>query len=139
MTLLWSKVKIVGLKIDGDVIGALMLGGLPDEYTPMVMGIENSGKAITADAIKTLLLQEVNFDVKPIENALVTKVKPKKFKVKKFHCFDCNEIGHIAKKCPKKSNSKQSKSENVLFTSFLAQGASNDSSNGSSTLVPQRI
>ncbi|GBP08161.1 hypothetical protein EVAR_2945_1 [Eumeta japonica] len=40
-------------------LGTLLLAGLPDEYKPMIMAIESSGVAITADSIKTKLLQEV--------------------------------------------------------------------------------
>lgn len=39
-----------------------MLAGLPEEFKPMIMGIENSGTAITADSMKTKLLQDVTLD-----------------------------------------------------------------------------
>lgn len=36
MTLLWSKKKSVGFKIDEEVATSLMLKGLPNEYKPMI-------------------------------------------------------------------------------------------------------
>lgn len=51
--LLWNKTKIVGLKIDEQVVASLMLGGLPEEYRAMILGIENSGRKLTVDYVKT--------------------------------------------------------------------------------------
>lgn len=58
----WLKVKNVGFAIDSETVGALMLGGLPKDYQPMVMGLENSGKSLTADFVLTTLLQDVPFE-----------------------------------------------------------------------------
>lgn len=58
----WIKVKNVGFNIESEIVGSLMLGGLPKEYRPMVLGIENSGKQLAADYIKTILLQDIPFD-----------------------------------------------------------------------------
>lgn len=38
--LYWQKSKIAGFKIQEDVIASLMLGGLPEEYRAMILGIE---------------------------------------------------------------------------------------------------
>lgn len=48
-----------------------MLPGLPDQYRLMIMGIESSGVVISADLIKTKLLQEVKKESNT--NALYTK------------------------------------------------------------------
>lgn len=48
---------IAGFNIEEQVIASLMLGGLPDEYRAMILGIENSGKDLTVDYVKTVLLQ----------------------------------------------------------------------------------
>lgn len=53
------KLNGIGLRVPDDCIGTLLLAGLPEEYRPMIMSLENSGTAITADFIKTKLLQEV--------------------------------------------------------------------------------
>lgn len=54
-----------------------LLGGLPEEYKSMVMGIENSVKSVSADSIKTTLLQEVQFESRNNEIALMGKNKHK--------------------------------------------------------------
>lgn len=48
----------VGFKIPDLWIGMILLAGLPEEYRPMIMALENSGVNITGDYIKTKLLQE---------------------------------------------------------------------------------
>lgn len=57
--LYWQKSKVVGFKIEEQVIASLMLGGLPEEYRPMILGIENSGHELTVDYVKTILLQGI--------------------------------------------------------------------------------
>lgn len=57
--LLWNKTKVAGFNIEEDVIASLMLGGLPEEYTSMILGIENSGHELTVDFVKTILLQGI--------------------------------------------------------------------------------
>lgn len=37
--LYWQKTKVAGFKIEEHVIASLMLGGLPDEYRAMILGI----------------------------------------------------------------------------------------------------
>lgn len=113
-----------------------MLCGLSDNFKPMVMAIENSSVKITADYIKTTLLQETSFDNFNNENdvAFFGGKSRKKFKPKpkhQFKCYECGEYGHFAKNCSlerKKNNEKsRTKDENVLFTSFAVSNVqSND-------------
>lgn len=106
VTILWGKVKSVGFTIDEEVAASLMLGGLPSEYKPMVLGVENSKDKLTVDYVKTLLLQEIIVDIhgESSENAMAAKHKNKHFKksfVKKnIKCFICGEA-HFAKKLSK--------------------------------------
>ncbi|GBP25731.1 Retrovirus-related Pol polyprotein from transposon TNT 1-94 [Eumeta japonica] len=53
------KLRNINFNVDDEWLGTLMLAGLPDSYKPMIMGIESSGVKISADLIKTKLLQEV--------------------------------------------------------------------------------
>ena len=47
-----QKLSEIGFEIQDEMIGALLLSGLPDEYKPMIMGLESSGIHITADAVQ---------------------------------------------------------------------------------------
>lgn len=59
---LWEKVKLAGWNIDDATVGGLLLGGLPEEYRPMIMAMENSGTKLTADSVKNVLLQDISFE-----------------------------------------------------------------------------
>lgn len=65
------KLRNIHFKVDDEWLGTLMLAGLPDTYKPMIMGIESSGVKISADLIKTKLLQEIASP--SIDTALYTK------------------------------------------------------------------
>lgn len=61
-----QRLSGTGFEITDQWIGSLMLAVLPEKFTPMIMAIEHSGIAITADVIKTKLL-----DSEPLELSLV--------------------------------------------------------------------
>lgn len=52
----------MGFEVNDEWVGTLLLAGLPDEYRPMIMGLESSGTKITGDSIKVKLLQNVKID-----------------------------------------------------------------------------
>lgn len=58
MSTIAVKVVKAGLKIDDEILASLMLAGLPDEFRPLVMAVENSSIKLTSESVKTLLLQE---------------------------------------------------------------------------------
>lgn len=62
MTMTSLKVKKAGLKLDDEIVASFMLAGLPSEFNPLVMAIENLSEKLTTDGVKTLLLQETRFD-----------------------------------------------------------------------------
>lgn len=51
-----QKLKGTGFEINDEWVGSLLLAGLPEKFSPMIMAIEHSGMMISADAIKTKLL-----------------------------------------------------------------------------------
>ena len=53
------NLNAIKLEVSDEWIGTLLLTGLLEQYKPMIMAIENSGLTITADSIKTKLLQEI--------------------------------------------------------------------------------
>lgn len=125
MMKLWRRVQTAGYDIDEKTAGSLMLIGLPNEYRPMILGIKNSGVAITVDYVKSLLLQDVLFDAvrNDSENVLAVKYKGKK-KLKKVKCFNCGGP-HYRNKCTELKNSKNEK-EKVLFSAFFTSKKSDE-------------
>lgn len=141
----WIKVNNVGFKIESNIVGSLLLGGLPANYRPLVMGMENSGKELTADYVKTILLQDVPFEERSRakdESAAMwsnanTKHRNKKpqhrtqqEKQSRLQCFECKGYGHYAKQCPNRNKAMQAQEsdtdEDAMFISMKAVLSSDD-------------
>uniref|UniRef100_A0A0A9XEY5 Retrovirus-related Pol polyprotein from transposon TNT 1-94 n=1 Tax=Lygus hesperus TaxID=30085 RepID=A0A0A9XEY5_LYGHE len=98
-----QKLNDLKFVVSDEWVGTLLLAGLPDEYRPMIMGLENSGTKITGDIVKVKILQ----DVKPSQNndsALVAKNR-RKF----LRCHTCNKVGHFSKDCHSRASGAESK------------------------------
>lgn len=67
-----QQLEGAGMKLSTELIGALLLSGLPEAYQPMIMGMEASGIEITADQVKTKLIQEVKIEKNDFSNILYT-------------------------------------------------------------------
>ena len=93
--------------------------GLPEYYAPMVMGLEASGQVLRADFVKSKILQDVKLKhglrSAGDEGALYAGEKQRRRQggggPKKGACYTCNEPGHYAANCPKKSNSNLHKKD----------------------------
>lgn len=119
------KLNSLKFTITDEWIGLLLFAGLPDQFEPMIMALENSGISIKGDDIKVKLLQEFSSDSYSKmnqESALYTKRFDKQnsnYNKKQVRCFNCNIIGHIAAKCrkPKKrdSNNYNKEDSNAHF------------------------
>lgn len=108
-----QRLQSTGFKIDDEWVGSLLLAGLSDKYSPMIMAIEHSGMKITADAIKTKLL-DIEFESDKTGNAFAGKSKKfsgnfrndniseskRQSNVKNITCYKCKQKGHYASKCP---------------------------------------
>lgn len=143
------QLREINVVLDDEWIGTFMLAGLPDSYTPMIMALENSGTPISADTIKTKLLQEI----KPSENSNSSKVfytykkqasketagknsykKSTEPFVGKRHiqCFACKQYGHKSYECSQKKKKASEMSPNKFNTSkpgafvVCPPGVSND-------------
>lgn len=96
------KLNELNFEVRDEWIGTLLLAGLPDEYKPMIMALENSGTPITGDVIKVKLLQNIRCENARGSNsdaALYTKKdsKGKSNFVKRVKCFTCGKNGHLSK------------------------------------------
>ncbi|KAG6456369.1 hypothetical protein O3G_MSEX009690 [Manduca sexta] len=104
------KLRNIGFEVGDEWLGTLMLAGLPNNYKPMIMGLESSSIKISSDFIKTKLLQEVKVSESSASSAFFTKHKKPfnnnaKPKGKGPRCFNCNKYGHFKSQCTvKKSN-----------------------------------
>ncbi|XP_047991665.1 uncharacterized protein LOC125230527 isoform X2 [Leguminivora glycinivorella] len=106
------KLRNIDFKVEDEWLGTLMLAGLPDNYKPMIMGLESSGVKISSDFVKTKLLQEVKGSE---SSAFLAKGKSTSYqnqitkpKGKGPRCFSCNRYGHFKNQCTaKKPNNVQ--------------------------------
>lgn len=98
----------IGFAISEEWIAALLLAGLPDEYRPMIMAMENSGLKLTGDVVKTKLLQEMRPVELESEGVFLAKHKKKYSKNftkgprKGSGCWKCGSDNHLQKDCKSK-------------------------------------
>ena len=48
----------IGRPLDDETVGGIILGGLPEKFRPLILGIQGSNQSTTVDFVKNLLLQE---------------------------------------------------------------------------------
>lgn len=122
------KLRNINFVVGDEWLGTLLLAGLPEVYKPMIMAIESSGVSVTADYVKTKLLQ----DVKNPETSAYYVHKPKRYQnMPKSHkdspdndqkkgprCYNCNKFGHLSKNCyfKKKNNINRSNGYYAAFS-----------------------
>jgi len=128
------KLNGMSFEVRDEWVGTLLLAGLPDEFKPMIMGIENSNTPITGDSIKTKLLQEVKDDVCRRSPTSDTALQVKRKNLRKEtnvskgpRCYNCNKYGHFAKDCRSKAKLKTTtqdtkKATDTTFFTALTTG-----------------
>ncbi|XP_071577889.1 uncharacterized protein [Temnothorax nylanderi] len=104
------KLNGLGFRVSDEWIGTLLLAGLPDEYRPM---IETSSVPITADSIKTKILQDVK-NTKTGKGTNHQTAFLSHGKKRGPRCYKCNKLGHISNQC--KSKPKKEAPEDVRKT-----------------------
>ncbi|XP_055605520.1 uncharacterized protein LOC129753699 [Uranotaenia lowii] len=123
------KLRNVGFDVNDSWLAAILLMGLPEQYEPMIMGLEASGTALTSDAVKAKILQDVKLERGSVgsstDGALYSKMNRKKSSESKDGvkneklCYNCEKPVHFAIKCPLK-RTKGSKPKR--FCSIFAIG-----------------
>lgn len=53
------KLQNIGFTVDDEWLGTLLLARLLEMYQPIIMALESSGVSVTADSVKTKLLQGI--------------------------------------------------------------------------------
>lgn len=127
------KVGKAGLKIDDEILASLMLAGLPNQYTSLVMAIENSTSKLTSDGVKTLLLQETRLNYNNNGGGNANSVKSKGNGSFKFNCRRRGKIGRMGKDCLDKQNDHGNyghKRENGDHGNYGHQRENGDHGNG---------
>lgn len=127
------KLRNIGFKVDDEWLGTLLLAGLPDIYQPMIMALESSGLTITADSVKTKLLQDVRNSessalyVRSKGNQFVKQTQDKTKTGKGPRCYVCNKYGHISKNCRnKKKEQKSNENTDSGYVAVLSATMNND-------------
>lgn len=144
-----QRLKGTGFEINDEWIGSLLLAGLPERFSPMIMAIEHSGLKISADAIKTKLLDmSSEFEVKS-ESALIAHSQKRyqqkarqtssgnsrnetqtssvsgnnntTYPKKQIRCYHCKKVGHYKSQCRLLNKDKQKSVPNALSAVFLTR------------------
>lgn len=128
------KLREKGFDIGDEWVAHFILAGLPEEFKPMIMALQNSGTTLNLTAIKLQLIQEEQTRKKTETNtALVANQSWRKRESKcgkgkgqsnyqhnsqpndrsgrkEVKCFKCEGFGHFADKCPSRERSNQATS-----------------------------
>jgi hypothetical protein len=127
-----QEIAAIKKALDDDLIATLLLQGLTSDYKPLQMEMANSGVELTADYVKTKLLQE-EYNPKNRnsgalgESAFVSQYRSRSYargnkgrvegvsgsqlsnsaRCLAGSCFICNQRGHKAASCYKNPNKEK--------------------------------
>lgn len=116
------KLNDMGFVVNDEWVGTLLLAGLPEEYKPMIMGIESSGLRITGVSINVKLLQDVKGEEPQKQNKQEKSTfysNPKKTQTaNSVKCYNCNKYGHIAKYCRENRDERENRNQREKQNKF---------------------
>lgn len=106
-----NQLNAIGFDLSDEWLVSILLAGLPDEFSPLIMGLEAAGHELTSDYIVSKLLDSdgTGDGDGEVGGAFAAK---NKWSHKKKRCFNCNSDKHLANKCDKpKKEKKDAKNE----------------------------
>src|SRR5688572_5737299 len=119
-----EQLESIGQPFPENVVGGIILGGLPDQFQPLILGIQGSKQDTTVEFVKGLLLQDGIKNIGASASASATQSAfsmprlQKKGKPKGPRCFECNQYGHTRPQCDQYKSSKRiSAKQNKPFVS----------------------
>ncbi|KFD46114.1 hypothetical protein M513_13009 [Trichuris suis] len=101
-----EQLVAIGKPLDDETVGGIILGGLPVEFRPLILGIQGSNQKISFEFVKSLLLQTNVKDFAVASGnytscAYVTRRQSeKKSEHSELKCFGRKQIGQVKAKCP---------------------------------------
>lgn len=107
-----ARLRAIDFAIEDEWVAHFILAGLPEEYDPMIMALQNTRQILSLDDIKLQLLQEKKPTPTRHEienNALLAEniaLRAEKEKMDMIVCFSCGDKGHYPDQCNKRSNNK---------------------------------
>lgn len=120
-----QQLSDIGSPLDDDFVAVIMLSGLPGDYDPLIMTLENNNVKLSSDIVKAKLLQE---DQRRTSNEGETALTTKKF----VRCFRCKQLAHTSKYCPRANNNKKTQSQECFNNKNQGPGASKNKDTGTS-------
>lgn len=144
-----SKLQAIGFQLPDEIVAAIILRGLPNEYKPFMMAIEAGEKEFTAEEVKMKLLDMNVGASNEMECALISKKRFNKKqgkKLKQKKCYICKSTLHLANMCDQKnanekaeSKDKKAGSAHYAFSAFNTIAKQNEwyvDSGASSHMTP---
>ena len=105
--LICEQLDVIGQPFKEQVIDGIVLGGLPKQFRPLILGIQDSKQETTVEFVKSLL-QEENIkslgDQAKQESTFYAAKTRQKNKANKGPCYSCGQYRHIKIDC---SNTKR--------------------------------
>lgn len=124
-----NKLNNIGLNIRDELVSAIMLAGLTEEFKPLTMGFEGSGIKTASDAVKTKLIdtayQKESHCVFLGKNASKDK-RSKNSDVRTPKCNKCGKKGHKSNQCRYTKDPKPNKNEKLADSDDRSIKASKD-------------
>ena len=92
-----EQLENLGEPFRDNVIEAIILGGLPETFTPFILGIQGSQQDPTVEFVKLLLLQDGIKDLGVSKQSEIEGAFSSKAVKNGPRCFSCGTYGHIRK------------------------------------------